>query len=140
MKVKRDVVRSIPSSPPSPAPLHSDIFRPAKLRLAAQKKHVWPPGPRDPLQNLGRIGGNRSPLFPSKSVVIGPIFGQKTVWPMYALVYPGPGPAARGPGPGAWGLGPGPGAQGTGPGKKSDEGEGLAPSPMEKKPDDPMGG
>ena len=51
-----------------------------------------PPGPRDPLQRLGRIGGNRSPLFPSKSVVIGPIWGQKTVWPMYALVYPGVGP------------------------------------------------
>ena len=47
-----------------------------------------PAGPRDPLRILGRIGGNRSPLFPSKSVVIGPILGRKTVWPMYALVYP----------------------------------------------------
>ena len=49
---------------------------------------LGPPGSRDPLQNLGRIGGNRSPLFPSKSVVIGPIFGKKkTVGPMYALGY-----------------------------------------------------
>ena len=47
-----------------------------------------PPGPRDPLQILGRIGGRKSPLVSSKSVVIGPKFGQKTVWPMYALVYP----------------------------------------------------
>ena len=59
--------------PPTPQ-LKNSIFGPA--------------GPRDPLRILGRIGGNRSPLFPSKSVVIGPIFGQKTVWPMYALVYP----------------------------------------------------
>ena len=50
------------------------------------EKMLGPPGPRDPLQRLGRIGGNRSPLFPSKSAVIGPMWGQKTVWPMYALV------------------------------------------------------
>ena len=48
---------------PPPPQLKNSIFGPA--------------GPRDPLRILGRIGGNRSPLFPSKSVVIGPIFGQK---------------------------------------------------------------
>ena len=47
-----------------------------------------PPGPRDPLQRLGRIGGNRSPLCPSKSVVIEPILSPQTVWPTSALVYP----------------------------------------------------
>ena len=47
-----------------------------------------PPGPRDPYLRVGGIGGKRSPIVPSKSVVIGPILGQKTVWPMYALVYP----------------------------------------------------
>jgi len=44
-----------------------------------------PPRPRDPLQILGRIGGRKSPLVSSKSVVIGPIFGQKTVWPKKLL-------------------------------------------------------
>ena len=53
--------------------------------------NFWPPRPRDPLQGLGRIGGRKSPLVSSKSVVIGPKFGQKTVWPMYALVYPAEG-------------------------------------------------
>ena len=64
---------------PPPPQLKNSIFR--------------PPRPRDPLQILGRIGGIKSPLVSSKSVVIGPMFGQKTVWPMYALVYPADGAA-----------------------------------------------
>ena len=49
---------------------------------------LCPGRPWDPYLRVGGIGGKRSPIVPSKSVVIGPILGQKTVWPMYALVYP----------------------------------------------------
>ena len=47
-----------------------------------------PGRPWDPYLRIGGIGGSRSPLSISKNVVIGPILSQKTVWPMYALVYP----------------------------------------------------
>ena len=50
-----------------------------------------PGRPWDPYLRIGGIGGNRSPLSISKNVVIGPILSQKTVWPMYALVYPAQG-------------------------------------------------
>ena len=52
-----------------------------------------PGRPWDPYLRIGGIGGSRSPLSISKNVVIGPILSQKTVWPMYALVYPA-GPVA----------------------------------------------
>ena len=51
VRMERDVVRSIPSSPLSHAPLHFDIFRPAKLRLAAQKMICAPGGvPGGPME------------------------------------------------------------------------------------------
>ena len=57
-----------------------------------------PGRPWDPYLRIGGIGGNRSPLSISKNVVIGPILSQKTVWPMYALVYPASWlPTAPGP-------------------------------------------
>ena len=67
-----------------------------------------PGRPWDPYLRIGGIGGSRSPLSISKNVVIGPILSQKTVWPMYALVYPargGTGPrkvARRVPRPENW--------------------------------------
>ena len=58
MRRKGDVVRSIPSSPLSLAPLHFDIFRPAKLRLAAQKMIYAPGGVQ------GAMWNNRLSLRP----------------------------------------------------------------------------
>ena len=80
-----------------------------------------PPGPRDPLQRLGRIGGNRSPLFPSKSVVIGPIFGQNNgFWPPRA---PGPPLKIGGGGP--------PRATGPTATPRAHRGEPIPPVPVE---------
>ena len=56
---------------------------------------IWPPTAPRPPRNVRLIGGIRSHLVSSKFIVIGPMFGHVSVWPMYALVSPATLPTQR---------------------------------------------
>ena len=71
-------------------------------------KEIWPPAAPGPPQKCAAHRGIRSHLVSSKFIVIGPMFGHVSVWPMYALISPAglvrdrsgpgqPGPFRSGP-------------------------------------------